>query len=318
MLSKVLGAAGRLLIIAGVVILGFVGYQLWGTGIEEAHHQDQLLSEYAQSIGAAPDADLATVAAASPATESPATDSSASATGKPPSPEPGQPVGVIEIPRIDLSRIIVEGTSRVDLKKGPGHYIGTPFPGQEGNVGIAGHRTTYGAPFNRIDELRPGDDVVLSTGQGRFTYKVIPAPGSTNQAWYTVSPQQVEVLDDMGDNRVTLTACHPKHSARQRIIVHAVLEDAPVPPSPQPAHLTEAGATKVAVAKDFDQGLGSTPEELPVALTYGGVAALVGLGAWLVARNIKQWWAVWLIATPIIVVVLWNAYVHMDRYLPAF
>lgn len=308
MLSKVLGVAGRLLIVAGLVILGFVAYQLWGTGIEESRQQDELLAEYAQTIGVDEELDLSEVVAEPAVVQE---------EGPPPTPEPGAPAGVIEIPRIDLARVVVEGTSRADLKKGPGHYIGTPFPGQAGNVGIAGHRTTYGAPFNRIDELQPGDDIVLSTSQGRFTYKVIPAPGSTNQAWYTVSPSQTEVLDDVGDNRVTLTACHPKYSAKQRIIVHAVLEEAPVAPSPPPENLGTEEATEASVAQDFDEGLGSTPEELPIALAFGGTAAMFGLGAWLIGRNVKQWWVVWLVATPIIGVLIWNGYVHMDRYLPA-
>lgn len=308
MLSKVLGAVGRLLIVAGLVILGFVAYQLWGTGLEESRQQDDLLGEYAKSIGADPEAELADVATAGETAES-----AAAPEGPPPTPAPGEPLGVIEIPKIELTRMMVEGTSRADLKKGPGHYIGTPFPGQSGNVGIAGHRTTYGAPFNRIDELQPGDEIVLSTSQGSFTYEVIPAPGSTNQAWYTVSPSQVEVLDDTGDARVTLTACHPKYSAKQRIVVHAVLRGPPAAPSPT----SEPEPAQASVAQDFDEGLGSTPEELPISLAYGGVAALVALGAWLLGRNVKQWWAVWLVATPILVVLIWNGYVHMDRYLPA-
>lgn len=330
MLSKVLGATGRLLIIAGVVILGFVAYQLWGTGIEQSRQQDDLLSDYAVSVGADPDSELADVVLApndtapgqtrpdkTGTTQPETTGTTPAPEGPAPTPSPGEPVGIIEIPRIDLARVMVEGTSRADLKKGPGHYIGTPFPGQSGNVGIAGHRTTYGAPFNRIDELQPGDKIVLSTSQGSFTYKVIPAPGSTNQAWYTVSPSQIEVLDDMGDDRVTLTACHPKYSAKQRIVVNAVLEAQPVAPSPPPPHTSDVASVRASVAQDFDDGLGSTPEELPIALAYGGVAALVALGAWLVGRNIKQWWAVWLVATPILLVLLWNGYAHMDRYLPA-
>ena len=321
MLSKVLGATGRLLIIAGVVILGFVAYQLWGTGLEESREQDELLGEYARSIGADADAELEDLAPTATGGDEDGGGGDAAAgvrtDAPPPTPEPGEPVGIIEIPRIELTRVVVEGTSRADLKKGPGHYIGTPFPGQPGNVGIAGHRTTYGAPFNRIDELVPGDEIILSTSQGTFDYSVIAAPGSTNQAWYTVSPGQVEVLDDFGDNRVTLTACHPKYSAKQRIVVHAVLQEPPAEPSPPPADPAVADEARESVAQDFDEGLGTTPEELPISLAYGGVAALVALGAWLLARNIKQWWAVWLVAAPVILVLVWNGYVHMDRYLPA-
>src|SRR3546814_9958345 len=92
------------------------------------------------------------------------------------------------------------------------------LPGPEGNAAIAGHRTTYGAPFNRIDELVPGDEIIVQTIQGEFRYTM------TEQL--IVSPSQVDVLDDKGDNRLTLAACHPKYSARERIIVVAQLDPA--------------------------------------------------------------------------------------------
>ena len=297
---------GRLLIIGGLVILGFVAYQLWGTGLEEARQQDQLLEDYAQELGLDSEVELAEVDLGELPADAPE--------GVPPTPVPGEAAAIIEVPKIGLSRVVVEGTSRAELKKGPGHYIGTPFPGQPGNVGIAGHRTTYGAPFNRIDELQAGDEVILSSSQGRFTYKVIPAPTQPTQAWYAVSPSQVEVLDDFGDDRVTLTACHPKYSAKQRIIVHAVLEQPPVEPSPP---VEEPEVVAASVAEDFDEGLGTTPEELPVALGFGGVAALLALGAWLLARQFSRGWPVWLAASPFIALLIWNGYVHMDRYLPA-
>ncbi len=276
MLSKTLGVIGRLLIVAGAVVLGFVAFQLWGTGLEESRQQDQLLDEFAEQLGAAQGSELTEL------TGETGTTGVVGTTGPPPTPAPGEPAGVIEIPRIDLARVMVEGTTRADLKKGPGHYTGTPFPGQSGNVGVAGHRTTYGAPFNRIDELLPGDEIIASTSQGRFTYRVIPAPDTPSQAWYTVKPSQTEVLDNFGDNRITLTACHPKYSARQRIIVHAVLEEAPVEASPVVA---EPSDVQESVADDFEEGLGSTPSELPVALGYGGAAAALVLGAWLITAQ---------------------------------
>ena len=76
------------------------------------------------------------------------------------------------IPKIGVDKIVVEGVGRNDLRKGPGHYPDTPMPGQPGNAAIAGHRTTYGAPFNRIDELEPGDEILVTTLQGPFTYEV--------------------------------------------------------------------------------------------------------------------------------------------------
>ena len=132
-------------------------------------------------------------------------------------PPEGQPIGKIEIDKIGLSAFVVEGVGDGDLHNGPGHYPATPLPGQKGNAAIAGHRTTYGAPFANIDELVPGDTIKVTTLQGTFTYAVIPQDDGSGHL--IVNPNQTEVLDDVGDNRLTLTACHPKYSASQRIVV---------------------------------------------------------------------------------------------------
>ena len=311
MLSRVLGVVGRVLIGCGLVVLGFVAFQLWGTALEESHLQDELTEALAGTLeGAGAEATSPTELATSLERIDPST-----AAPQPPPPE-GEPVGIIEIPRIELARVVVQGTTRADLKKGPGHYISTPMPGQSGNVGIAGHRTTYGAPFNRIDEIQPGDEIVVSTAQGRFVYKAIPAPGSTTQAWYTVDPSQNEVLDDKGDDRVTLTACHPKYSARQRIVVNGILESRPAASAPD-SEPPGTGEEALSTETDFDQGLGSTPVELPRALAWGAAALAVLIAAALIARSVKYYWLVWLLATPVILVLIWNGYVHLDRYLPA-
>jgi sortase A len=309
-LSRVLGVLGRILIGLGLLVLGFVAFQLWGTGLEESHQQEELTGELAGELG-----EVAEGPTTDPAALAEALGEIDPATAEVLAPPPeGEPIGIIEIPRIELARVVVQGTTRADLKKGPGHYVSTPMPGQPGNVGIAGHRTTYGAPFNRIDEIRPGDEIVVSTAQGRFTYRAIPAPGAPDQAWYTVDPSQSEVLADMGDDRVTLTACHPKYSARQRIVVHGVLEGPAAPTSTEVVAADQGAATQ---EEDFDEGLGSTPEELPRALAWLVAALAVLLGAWLLSRSVRLHWLVWLVATPLILVLVWNGYVHMDRYLPA-
>ena len=135
----------------------------------------------------------------------------------------GDAVAHLRIPAIDVDKIVVEGVEVGDLKRGPGHYPDSPMPGQPGNAAIAGHRTTYGAPFNRLDELGQGDEILVTTAQGAFRYEV--------QRSLIVKPDEVEVLDDFGDDRLTLTACHPKYSARERIVVVASLvgEAAPAP-----------------------------------------------------------------------------------------
>ncbi|MYH71669.1 MAG: sortase, partial [Acidimicrobiia bacterium] len=145
-------------------------------------------------------------------------------------PDWGSAVARINIPSLEVSKTVVEGVRVSDLRKGPGHYPNTPLPGQAGNAAIAGHRTTYGAPFGDIDELEPGNQIFVETIQGRFVYQVV-AQGD-GHGHIIVAPSAVEVLDqDFREypNRLTLTACHPKGSARQRIIVVAELVGEPVP-----------------------------------------------------------------------------------------
>ena len=101
-----------------------------------------------------------------------------------------------------MTKAVVQGVGVEDLKKGPGHYPQTPMPGQKGNAAIAGHRTTYGHPFYDIDALKAGDDIFISTREGKFQYKV---DHSMN-----VNPSDVAVLDPTTDNRLTLTTCTPK------------------------------------------------------------------------------------------------------------
>jgi sortase A len=127
----------------------------------------------------------------------------------------GDPVGKLLIDRIGLSSVVVEGTDAGDLRKGPGHYPGTPLPGQRGTVGIAGHRTTYGAPFRMIDKVRPGDEIVIVMPYGRFTYKV--------ERTRIVPPTAIWVTQRVRYDRLILSACHPLYSAAKRIVVFAKL-----------------------------------------------------------------------------------------------
>ena len=130
----------------------------------------------------------------------------------------GDALGRIRIPEIGVSDVFVEGTDAPDLRRGPGHYPATPLPGQRGTVAIAGHRTTYGAPFHDVDQLRRGDRIELDMPYGRFTYRV--------ERLKIVAPTAVDVTDPVGYDRLVLSACHPLYSAAQRIIVFARLERA--------------------------------------------------------------------------------------------
>ena len=130
--------------------------------------------------------------------------------------EAGEPLGRLRMPSIGASDVFVEGTGSGDLRKGPGHYPDTPLPGQRGTVAIAGHRTTYGAPFHDLDDLGPGDRIEVEMPYGRFTYRV--------ERTRIVPPTETSVTDRVGYDRLVLSACHPLYSAAERIVVFARLE----------------------------------------------------------------------------------------------
>jgi sortase A len=125
----------------------------------------------------------------------------------------GDPLGRIRIPTIGLDRIIVSGTGRSELARGPGHYDETPLPGLGGTAGIAGHRTTFGAPFRRLNALARGDSVVLELPYGTFRYVVF--------AHEVVSKDDWTVLRDRGFETLVLTACHPLYGSSHRWVVYA-------------------------------------------------------------------------------------------------
>jgi len=127
------------------------------------------------------------------------------------------------IPKLKLNVLVVEGTSATALRAGAGHYVGTPLPGEAGNVAIAGHRTTFGRPFNHLDEMRAGDQVLLETPFNVFHYKVLPAFDGHANPW-PIKPTNTSVLANTpGQHLLTLTTCHPKGSARERLILRLEL-----------------------------------------------------------------------------------------------
>ncbi|HEX9259061.1 MAG TPA: sortase, partial [Acidimicrobiales bacterium] len=207
------------------LVLGFVAYQLWGTNIQEARAQDSLEKDFAQQLEDAAVTPSTTTPTGStiappPTTLPPETTvPSGPATTVGPTIDQyvlGEPVARIEIDRIGVDKIVVAGVRTSDLRKAPGHYPGTALPGEKGNAAIAGHRTTYGAPFSRIDELNPGDVIRATTVAGHFTYRVTER--------FIIEPEETWVLGDTPENILTLTSCHPRYSTRQRIVVRAVLD----------------------------------------------------------------------------------------------
>jgi sortase A len=133
----------------------------------------------------------------------------------------GDPLTRIVIPSIGVKTLVVEGTTESALRAGAGHYVNTPLPGETGNVAIAGHRTTYGKPFADLDRLKPGDEVILETPIGTHTYKVSREP-------FVVENTDWSVISQSATPTLTLTACHPKGSAKQRIVVKAEMVAPPV------------------------------------------------------------------------------------------
>jgi sortase A len=210
------------LISVGVLMFAFVAYQLWGTGIQTAQAQQRLADEFESQLSSAPgttvlDPVVTTVPDGSPNRLPDSTTLPPPIVSTPPT---GDPVARLDIPAIGIDgKIVLEGITPDDLTQGPGHFPETPLPGQYGNAAIAGHRTTHGQPFYRIDELAPGDDIVVTTLAGRYTYvvtgTVIVGPDDYAQVIPTTDPTRATLV---------LTSCHPRFSARQRIVVAADLD----------------------------------------------------------------------------------------------
>jgi sortase A len=120
----------------------------------------------------------------------------------------------VKIPRLGVDVVVVEGTTPSALRAGAGHYAETALPCEMGNFGVAGHRTTFGKPFANIDQLRPGDTIQVQTPVGGCEYRVSQDP-------WVVDPGEMTVLDPTPDKALTFTTCHPKGSAKERLIVRA-------------------------------------------------------------------------------------------------
>jgi sortase (surface protein transpeptidase) len=238
----VIRGIGQALITFGLVALLFVVYELYVTDILAAREQDQLSEEIEQQWADAP-----TVEAPVPAPSD-----GAPAPAPAPAPESidvglGEPFAVVHIPRLggDYNRVIVEGTAQVQLAQGPGHYLDTAMPGQDGNFAVAGHRVGRGSPFLDLDQMRPGDAIVVETAANWYVYRVLGDPASGDfgtdpsgiPGREIVRPEDVAVISPTPGGPaegpasgayITLTTCHPKYSAAQRLIIHARLDGTPL------------------------------------------------------------------------------------------
>jgi len=311
---RAIAGIGRTLVTLGILILLFVVYQLWGTGIFTARAQDNLKDKFHKEQQQYAD-ENDTVGSVPTTVETPATNGTTTTTiartgvrPPPPTPAEGEVAGTISIPRIGLAMAFVEGTSRDDLKKGPGHYPGTPMPGTIGNAAIAGHRTTYLHPFWGLDNLEPGDDIIVETLAGTFDYQM------TKQL--IVKPTDVWVVANTPDPQLTLTACHPKGSASQRIVIKAKLVPAksakPTIARPVSAH----GNTHATKDAGLAESLSGQTRSLVPSIVLGLVAALVGLTWWWSFRRWRHPFT-WVVGVAPFLVALFPFYVYLERALPA-
>ena len=283
---------GRGLITLGILILLFVAYQLWGTRIYADQQQSRLSREFATELHKA-----------TPTTTPQTSTAPTTTTTEPAPPPPGGAVARIEIPKIGVNAIVVDGVDTDDLRMGPGHYPLTPLPGQLGNSAIAGHRTTYGAWFGNIDQLSSGDEILLRTVQGSFRYRVYQQ--------LIVNPSDVAVLGpDAGrPATLTLTTCNPKYSASQRLVVKAALEN-PAQALPAPRGLPNPKKLAAETSLSGDSG------SLVPALLTGLLAAAVGGLWWLIFHRHRRL-ANWIIGAIPFAVALFYFFTYLERLLPA-
>ncbi|MPZ72219.1 MAG: class E sortase [Nitriliruptorales bacterium] len=212
-MNRVLRGLGWLFIAFGVLVLLYLVYSLLYTNRATEQAQNGLADEWELSL---PDGQQARDDG----------DGDGDGDGEANPPDPGSAVAVLEFRRPGRREplvheeplYVVRGVTLADLQRGPGHYAGTALPGERGNFAVAGHRTTYGAPFFNLDQLRKGDEVVVTARNGRqYTYRVrrqqIVSP---NETW-VLAPDPLE----RGNRTLTLTTCHPRFSNVERLIVFA-------------------------------------------------------------------------------------------------
>lgn len=347
---RLIDGLGRVLIAVGALVLAFAAFQFWGTGLAEARAQEQLDRRFSAKLAAVStqvpetEAGFEVVESADPAdpverADSPGVGPAVPVVDRTDVPELGEPAGRIVIPVIGVDKTYVQGVRRDDLRKAPGHFPMSASPGQPGNAAIAGHRTTYGAPFLNLDKLEPGDEIIVETLQGRFTYLVNghddQGGGPEPLGHFIVEPTATWVLDDQGDSRLTLTACHPKRSAAQRIVVTATLESTPAAPPPvQRSESSGADAPQLAeplngpltepltepmdtsLDTSLDESLGWQREFWAATLLWAGLAALIALAGRLLGRRWRRSPAYALTAAPFLGC-LFGCFVHLDKLLPA-
>jgi sortase A len=272
-ISRFFDLLGRAMIATGLLMLSFVAYQLWGTGFAESRAQDTLASQFV--------------------------------TQQPTKPQFGGLVGRISIPSINLSKFIVAGVRTNDLERGPGLFPGSPLPGQLGNVAIAGHRTTFGAPFGRINEIHDNTVITLESQDGTFTYVVQGEPQIVEATNVSVAR-----TTDPTTATLTLVSCHPKWTSSRRIIVVATLQPTltPQPATPLPVSVQ---------TQRVNDGWFHDSSAWPLVLSLASILMAIAAAAFILRRRGRRAFIVYPTAFVIFVPVLFLFFTALTRLLPA-
>ncbi len=202
----------------GFFTLGFAAYELFVTDVLNARVQETAREEFSEALAAAVLEPPVAVTVPEEIADSGGVAEEVLLYEELP-PSEGEPFAAIRIPKIEVDEIVIAGVRQDDLEKGPGHMPWTPVPGQPGNAVISGHRVTNGRPFFDLDQLVPGDHILVETTIGVHTYEV--------RSTEIVTPTDVWVTNPRPGAWLTLTTCHPRYSAAQRYIVFAELVDGP-------------------------------------------------------------------------------------------
>ena len=273
-ISRLIDFLGRTMIVAGLLLLSFVAYQLWGTGIVEGRSQTAIAKQFVKP--------------------------------QPIQPQLGGLVGRITIPSIGVSKYVVAGVRLKDLERGPGLFPGSPMPGQKGNVAIAGHRTTFGAPFSRINEIQDSDKIILESKDGTFTYIVNGEPKIV-----LATDTAVAKTTNPDSATVTLVSCYPKWTSTKRIVVVATL-DSTVLPLPATPLVTSEPIDQQSIAGWFHD-----PTAWPTVLFFGLALIVIRIVAGLMTRRGRRKIFVYPIAFGIFIPTLFLFFGGLARLLPA-
>ncbi|GGU94775.1 class E sortase [Actinomadura cremea] len=199
-MRTVIRGLGELCITAGLLLILFLTYELWGTGQYTQDQQDRLATQLLDRWKAPGEVTTEQV-------------------------EIGSGIAMIRVPDFgdDYGFVVVEGVERDDLRKGPGHYPGSAMPGEVGNFVLSGHRTTYSAPFNDLGELERGDEILVDTREKQYVYKVTGRDIVEPSAVEVTAPVPYHPGKKPTERLITLTTCHPKYSDAERMIVFGEL-----------------------------------------------------------------------------------------------